>query len=138
MEATLLYAADQMENSSAAKTPPALPYTRDVPFNPLEILAKVYHACGNLFPQGIHDAYLYGSYARGDFDAESDIDILLTVDGEALEPYEWPLAEIESELSLEYDRMICVNIVPLRRFIQYADDLPYYRNVRKEGIRYES
>ena len=41
-----------------------------------EILHSVYHACSPIFGR-IHDAYLYGSYARGDFNPESDIDILL-------------------------------------------------------------
>ena len=31
-----------------------------------EILHSVYHACSPIFGR-IHDAYLYGSYARGDF-----------------------------------------------------------------------
>ena len=30
-----------------------------------EILHSVYHACSPIFGR-IHDAYLYGSYARGD------------------------------------------------------------------------
>ena len=46
----------------------------------LEILKSVYHACDPILGHSIHDAILYGSYARGDFTAESDIDILLTAD----------------------------------------------------------
>ena len=45
-----------------------------------EILKIVYHACDPILGHSIHDAILYGSYARGDFTAESDIDILLTAD----------------------------------------------------------
>ena len=32
---------------------------------------------------GVQDAYLFGSYARGDYTSESDIDILLTVNMDA-------------------------------------------------------
>ena len=35
-----------------------------------EILHSVYDACRPIFGR-IHDAYLYGSYARGDFTSES-------------------------------------------------------------------
>ena len=35
-----------------------------------EILHSVYHACSPIFGR-IHDAYLYGSYARGDFNPET-------------------------------------------------------------------
>ena len=45
-----------------------------------EILKSIYHACDPILGHSIHDAILYGSYARGDFTAESDIDILLTAD----------------------------------------------------------
>ena len=115
-----------------------LPYhNRDMPFDPLEILKKTCRACEKLFPEGIHDAYLYGSYARGDFDEESDVDILLTVDVEQVENYLIPLATIESCLDMEYDRLISVVIVPLWRFAKYAEALPFYRNVLKEGIRFD-
>ena len=43
----------------------------------LTILGEVYQQCSQRFPCQIKDAYLYGSYARGDFHAESDVDILL-------------------------------------------------------------
>ena len=36
-----------------------------------EILKIVYHACDPILGHSIHDAILYGSYARGDFTAES-------------------------------------------------------------------
>ena len=42
-----------------------------------EILKIVYHACDPILGHSIHDAILYGSYARGDFTAESDIDQIL-------------------------------------------------------------
>ena len=43
------------------------------------VLQEVYEGCRAIFGK-IEEAYLYGSYARGDFHEESDIDILLTVE----------------------------------------------------------
>ena len=116
-----------------------LPYHhRSMPFDPLEILEKACHACETLFPEGIHDAYLYGSYARGDFDEESDVDILLAVDVQQLGEYHAPLAEITSNLGLEYDRLISVVIVPWWHLVRYAEVLPFYKNVLKEGLRFDA
>ena len=104
--------------------------------DPPAILERVVDACRSLFPQGIHDAYLYGSYARGEQEEGSDIDILLAVDAEELGPYHSALAEIESDLSLEYEVLVSVVVVSLAHFRRFASALPFYRNVLREGMQY--
>ena len=85
-----------------------------------EILHSVYHACSPIFGR-IHDAYLYGSYARGDFNPESDIDILLTVDLEQAEiaKHRNDVAKVTSRLSLEHDITVSVTVKPLEQFRRY-------------------
>ena len=102
------------------------------------ILGEVCCACNAVFDKKISDAYLYGSYARGDYNEESDVDILLTVDvePEELPPYRKALSHVRGELSLRHDVLVSVNVEPLRRFRRYANALPYYQNVIREGIRY--
>ena len=70
-----------------------------------EILKIVYHACDPILGHSIHDAILYGSYARGDFTAESDIDILLTADltPEQIASQRRAVAGVASTLSLDHD-----------------------------------
>ena len=102
----------------------------------LAILDRVVDACRSLFPQGIHDAYLYGSYARGDQEEGSDVDILLTVDADDLGRYHNALAEIESDLSLEYEVLVSVVVVSLAHVRRFASALPFYRNVLREGMQY--
>ena len=106
----------------------------------IAILGEVYTLCNPIFGNAISDAYLYGSYARGDYHAESDIDILLAVDltPEAISKLRNRLALITSELSLEHDVTVSVTVKPLAQFRQYSDVLPYYKNVLREGIRYAS
>lgn len=106
----------------------------------LEILKTVYHACDPILEHSIHDAFLYGSYARGDFNTESDIDILLTADltPEQIASYRRTVSGISSTLSLDHDITVSVHVVPLAQFRRYADFLPFYRNVLKEGVRYAS
>ena len=104
----------------------------------IQILGEVRRACDPVFGSLLKDAYLYGSYARGDYHAESDIDILLTVDLEQTElsKYRNAMAEITSDLSLKHDITVSVTVKPLEQFQKYANVLPFYQNVIKEGIPY--
>lgn len=104
----------------------------------IQVLGEVYRGCSSVFPVPIHDAYLYGSFARGDFHDASDVDILLTIDLDwsQISSYRRAVSRVVSELCLRYDRTISVTIKPLSLFTQYRDDLPFYRNVCTEGVRY--
>ena len=48
------------------------------------------------------------------------------------------IAALSSDLSLAHDVTVSIQIVPLAQFHRYADFLPFYQNVLKEGIRYAS
>lgn len=106
----------------------------------ISILGEVYTSCNPIFGNAIMDAYLYGSYARGDYHAESDIDILLAVDlePEAISKLRNSVGIVTSELSLKHDITVSVTVKPMDQFKRYADVLPYYKNVLREGIRYAS
>lgn len=102
------------------------------------VVREVYDECKSIFPDAVHDAYLYGSYARGDFDAESDIDILLTVDADASEiaKRRYAIAALTSTLSLKHGVTVSVTAKPLSQFRRYAEVVPFYKNVMHEGINY--
>ena len=104
----------------------------------IDILNEVYTNCNNIFGNRIKDAFLYGSFARGDFHEESDVDILLTVDmqQDEISNLRNSLACVTSELSLKHDITVSVTVKPLQQFLRFADILPFYKNVIQEGIRY--
>lgn len=106
----------------------------------IAILGEVYSSCYPLFGNAMKDAYLYGSYARGDYHSESDVDILLTVDLEpdAISTFRNSIGLISSELSLKHNVTVSITVKPFEQFARYAAVLPYYQNVLKEGIRYAS
>ena len=105
-----------------------------------EILKTDYPACDPLPGNSITDAISYGSSARGDSPAEPDIDILLTADltQEQIASQRRAVSGVASTLSLDHDITVSVHVVPLAQFRRYADFLPFYQNVLKEGIRYAS
>ena len=105
-----------------------------------ELLKFIHDKTESVFPCKIQDIFLYGSYARGDYDKESDVDYLLTVDLDYLdiEKYRKQISEISSDLSLENDVLVSIHIHPSKQFKQYSHVLPFYKNILKEGIRYDS
>ncbi len=102
------------------------------------ILGEAFERSKKLFGSSLVNGYLYGSYARGDYDEESDVDILLTVDqtDDAIRANNKSLARIDSNLSLEHNITVTVTVKPLEQFNRFADISPFYRNVIKEGICY--
>lgn len=103
----------------------------------VEILHQVYNCCKKIFGE-IEKCYLYGSYARGDYHSESDVDILLTVmmNQDEIEKHAMEVAEVSSDLSLEHDIMVSIAVKPAEQFERYREILPFYQNVVNEGIRY--
>ena len=92
----------------------------------LHILKEAYERFSNMFPNQVRDAYLYGSFARGDYDDESDVDILLTVDVplEEITEYQKAISVINSDLSLSHNITVSATVKSKMLFDQYRDTLP--------------
>ena len=100
----------------------------------LKEIAAIYR---KVFGDDIVKIVLYGSYARGTFDAESDIDIAAIVKDER-EELQRKLREVwvlSSDLELEYETILSPTVIPYEEFEKYRNDIPYYRNIEEEGIR---
>ena len=106
----------------------------------LSIFSEAFVSCNSIFNNRVSEAYLYGSFAREDYHEYSDVDILVTVDmdAEELSDYRSSLAGINSELSLKHDVTVSITVKPTEHFKKYAAVLPYYMNILKDGVRYES
>jgi uncharacterized protein len=99
-----------------------------------KILAETKGQLGALYSQRMKDIILFGSYARGDYTKESDIDLLLLLEG-----VDDPAAERERyfrticDLSLKYDTV--VSVVPMDYKTYLSRKTPFILNARKEGVR---
>lgn len=80
---------------------------------------------------------LYGSYARGDYDDESDIDIMIRIDCDidSLEHYRKQFIKLASRLSLEHEIEVSLVFRDLLTFNKFKNALPFYKNVEREGIK---
>lgn len=79
---------------------------------------------------------LYGSYARGDYNERSDVDIMIltTLTDEEIEEAETGIFDLAFDFQMDYDIDISVVIQNKERFNYWLGALPFYNNVQKEGI----
>ncbi len=86
------------------------------------------------YPDEILDVRLFGSKARGDADAESDIDLLVIVAGEE-RPLRRAIARLGSEIDLEYGVVLSDLTMSQKRFEWHRRHrAPLYRALARESI----
>ena len=88
-----------------------------------------------VYGDDIVEIVLYGSYARGDYAEDSDIDIAAVVHGSREELQEKLKAvwDVSAELGVENYIIVSPTVIPYEEFMKYKQTLPYYRNIAEEG-----
>ena len=79
---------------------------------------------------------LYGSYARGDYNKSSDVDIMILTDlsDEEIEFFRGPVSGIAFDIELETGVIISPLIKNINKYNDRIDVIPFYMNVNKEGV----
>jgi predicted nucleotidyltransferase len=100
------------------------------------VTQKVLHAAKDALGERLDKVILFGSYARGDFDSDSDIDIFVLADVPHGETNKWSnsIDDRLADLGFDYDLLVCIHLTSRTMFDRYYDVLPYYQNVIREGI----
>lgn len=85
----------------------------------------------------INSIIVYGSYARGDYNVDSDIDILILVNcpEPEIKKYENQVIDFAFDLELEYGKCLSPIIKNQELFDYWSDTLPFYRNIKREGVK---
>lgn len=79
---------------------------------------------------------LFGSYARGDFNANSDVDIMILLDISDfdIKSYSQELSYMTYDYNLDNDLDIKPLVKNERHFSKWIVNYPFYANIDKEGI----
>ena len=101
------------------------------------LMKSLLHMSGdlkNIYGEYLVKIILYGSYARGEQTAESDVDIAVILkDGNTEKMHE---DMIDIVVDYELDQGVTLSVIPIE-FEQYKvwnKTLPFYKNLDKEGI----
>ena len=99
-----------------------------------KMVKKIKLRLKRLYGKRLAAMYLFGSYARGDSEEGSDLDILVVLDTFRFHSSEISrTADLVSDLSLEY--LITVSPMFMRERDWRLGRKPLLRNVKNEGIK---
>lgn len=101
-----------------------------------EITGRVVKAAKDSLGNKLDKVILYGSYARGDYDDESDIDIMVLADipRESRGTERERIRSIIGWLELEYNVVLSLKVTDCMTFYTFLEEIPFYLNVLKEGV----
>ena len=90
-----------------------------------------------IYGSHLKQVILYGSYARGDYTPDSDIDVMILLDISDMEikNYRHQLSEMTYNFNMDYE----LDIKPIAKneahFSKWVLNYPFYANVSKEGVK---
>lgn len=98
----------------------------------LELAELLIHVYG----KKLKEVILYGSVARGTQTSESDVDIMVLVDGtaEELRQYEDRLSDVSTDFALKHLKVFSIIDVSYQEYSDWKRISPFYKNVSEEGV----
>lgn len=111
---------------------------KKIPNNISKIINEFMIEVNNILGSRVKEIILYGSYARGDYNKDSDIDIMILTDLEDKEIYEYFVKISDTAYDIEERNNFDIKISPLikniDKFNYWLETLPFYTNVKREGV----
>ncbi len=97
------------------------------------LMQELRQALSELYGDQVVNLILFGSHARHEATADSDIDVMVVLRG-AISPGDEILrmSAIKTELNLKYDELI--SVIPVSETDYQKRMTPLLKNVRREGI----
>jgi predicted nucleotidyltransferase len=101
-----------------------------------EVLSELSERMRQTYGSLLKAIILYGSIARGTQTTESDIDIMVLIDGDqtVLRTFEEKLCDLSTDMSLQYRKVFSIIDISYQEFQNWMHTSPFYRNVSIEGV----
>lgn len=100
------------------------------------LLCEYVEEVRKIYGKYLKSVILYGSYARGDFRSDSDIDIMILVDltEQEIRDKSRKLSDVTFEYNFADDIQIMPIVKNVDHFNKWLRAYPFYYIVRKEGV----
>ena len=98
-----------------------------------EVFEKMIPGFQTIFGNVLERIILYGSVARGTQTVESDVDIAVIVRRYTEDMHD-KMIDLTVDLELEYNKVLSVLLIDYDNFREWEDVLPFYKNMKKDGI----
>ena len=113
-------------------------FMEKIPEKVNKIINEFITEVNKIFGERVKKIILYGSYARGDFNKNSDIDILILTDFTDDEIVQCRSEIVQLAYNIEWNNKFNIHLSPLvkniDRFNYWLEALPFYMNVQNEGV----
>ena len=102
----------------------------------MEIMSEYVPKVKALYGDKLNKIVLYGSYARGDYHEDSDVDVMILLDVAKEALGSTRNAVIDMTYDFNYQKSIDIMpVIQCKSLFHYWEKvLPFYRNVNSEGI----
>ena len=101
-----------------------------------EIIMSFARKVRRILGKNLKQVILYGSYARGDYNSSSDVDVMILIKMSDNE-----IKKIENQvydLAFDIEMDTGVDISPIikneEQYEYWLDTLPFYKNIHEEGV----
>lgn len=110
----------------------------NIPINVSNIIDEFVKGTNEILGDRVKRIILYGSYARGDYNKNSDIDIMILTDlnNDEIEEYRQKIYDLAYDIedANDFDIWLSPLIKNIDRFNYWLEALPFYMNVQREGV----
>ncbi|MEZ7890632.1 MAG: nucleotidyltransferase domain-containing protein [Candidatus Wallbacteria bacterium] len=99
-----------------------------------ELLVELEARLRELFKNNLKKIILFGSYAKGNYDNESDIDIMVLVNNIDKKAYKDLITSIRLDLTIKYSVLPSISIENENEYYKNLNIQFLYRKIENEGI----
>ena len=101
-----------------------------------EKLRKILQEMAELLHVVYEAVILYGSVARETQTEDSDVDIMVLIDGTdaQLREYDEKLSDVSTDLAMKYMKVFSIIDVKYQEYQDWKTISPFYQNVEREGV----